>query len=124
TDAGVRNGEAHQLAGLIFIFDTDFNDNFPALGELDRVAAEIGQDLAQAKWIPLRMSANSGIDVEDQFKPFARSFFGNQIAYVFQDFFKVKFDVFNAEFPSFYLREVQDVINNAEEVLAGLLNLA
>ena len=123
-DAGVGDGEVDKLAVVVFVLYTSLDDDFALLGEFDGVIAEIDEDLAEAKRVAFRVSVDHGVDVEDELEAFGGGFFGDEVADIFENFVEVEVDVFDGQFTGFDFREVENVVDDAEQMLARLLNLA
>src|SRR5579864_407105 len=124
TDPGIGDREVDDLAVVGFLPDSSSHDDLTLFGELDSVVAEIDKDLTEAKRITFRMSADCGINIKDQFEALGGSFFGDEVADILEDFLQIEVDVFDSKLARFDLGEVQNVIDDAEEMLARLLNFA
>ena len=96
----------------------------PLLGELDGVIAEVDQDLPQSQGVAFEVSGDRSVDIENQFEALGGGLFGDQIANVLQYLFEIEVDIFDRQFARLDLREIQNVVDNAQQVLARLLNLA
>src|SRR2546421_9218036 len=124
TDAGIGDGEVDELAVVVFLLDSSSYDDFALFGEFYSVVAEIDEDLTEAKRIALRMSGDCGIDVKNKFEALGSSFFRNEVADIFEDLLQIEVDVFDSKLAGFDFGEVENVIDDAEEMLTRLLNLA
>src|SRR4030095_1627668 len=123
-NAGVRDREADELALFVFLLHSGLDDNFPLFREFDCVVTEIDENLPEAERITLWMYRDGGSDTENELETLSGSFCRDKVADVFDSLLEIEVDVFYGQFPGFNFREVQDVVDDAEKMLSGLLNLA
>src|SRR6516164_11084479 len=117
-DAGVAHREVNQLVALTVLPDSSRDHDLALLGELNRVIAEVDQDLSHPKWVALEVGRNRGVNVEDQLQPFGGRLLGDQVADVLQYLVEMEVDRLDRKFAGLDLGEVQNVVNDAEQVLA------
>ncbi len=84
------------------------------LCELDRIVAEVDQDLPESQRIAAEIVGDRRLDVEDQLKPLGRGLLGNQIADILQNLVEVEVDVLDRELAGLDLGEVENVVDDAE----------
>ncbi len=123
-DAGVLDREMQQDIMLADLALRHLDPDLALLGELDRVVAVIDQDLAQAQRITDQGLGQAGFELEDQFEPLAAGLLADQVGDVLEHRVELEVGGFDRELAGLDLREVQDVIDDAEQVLARALDLA
>ena len=64
-DASIADGKFNELAVLTVLQDPNLDDDLALLGELDRVIAEVDQDLPQPQRIASELGGERGVDVKD-----------------------------------------------------------
>src|SRR5205807_5178277 len=96
----------------------------PALGNRHGAVAEVNQDLSESQRIALGVYIDRRVDIENQLQPLARRLLRDQIADVFQNLLEIEIDGFDSELAGLDFGEIQNVVDDAEQVLAGLVNLA
>ena len=99
----------------------ELDDDLALFGELDGIVAEVDQDLPKPQRIAAAMGGDRGLDVEDQFQPLGRGLLGDQVADVVEHLFEIEIDLLDRQLAGFDLREVENVVDDAEEMLAGAL---
>ena len=72
---------------------------------------------------PSEMGRHRGLDVEDELQPLGRRLLGDQVADVLQHLVEIEVNILDRELPRLDLREIKDVVDDAEEVLARALDL-
>jgi hypothetical protein len=129
-DAGVGHRETQHLRGAGVAVDGDgFDDidrdaNLAPFGELDRVVAVVDQDLPQAQGIADEHFGNVGGDVEDQFDPLLVRLFADQVDEVVEHVGQLELGRLDAQLAGLDFREIENVVDDAEQVLARLQHLA
>ena len=115
--------EEHVLVGLARLHADDDVD-LARLGELDRVVGEVDEDLAQAQRVADQVGrARSRPTSKTQLQPLGRGLLGDQVGHVVEHLLEVEVDVLDRQLAGLDLREVEDVVDDAEQVLAGALDL-
>src|SRR5208282_4141754 len=72
SNACIADRKTKQMAALIFLLDLRLEDDLPALGKLDRVVAEVDEDLLHPQRVASEMCRDRGLDVEDEFQSLGR----------------------------------------------------
>ena len=93
----------------------DLDDDFALARELDGIARQVGQDLAQPMRISEHQIGNRGVHVDDELQVLRRSLHGHHRAHILDAFPDIHFDLLDLETPGLDLGEVQDVIEDAEQ---------
>src|SRR5690606_19218100 len=89
----------------------------------DRVGAEIDEDLTEAQRIALEVGQDTRLNVEDQLKAFGRGLLRHQVPDIFQNLVEIEVDMLDRQLAGFDLREVENVVDDAEQVLARAFDL-
>ena len=111
TDAGVTHGEM-DLVGIVA--ELDRHHHLPSLGELDRVAEQVHEDLAEAGDITVQSDGNRWVDQEGEFEPLARCRFGHEVERRLHARPEVVRVHLQLQSPRVDLREVEDVVDDPE----------
>ena len=85
------------------------------LGELHGVAAEVHENLAQARRVALDEIGHGGIDVRGELQALAVRLDGEQARHVFDGVAQVELDVLEIELAGFDLGEVENVVDDGEQ---------
>ena len=118
-DAGVLNLDA-QVVGVGPVGDgQDAQDDLALFGELDGVAQQVEDDLAQAHGVAVGAAGGGGIEVEDEFEAFLAGGAGLKIEGALELVVEVEVDGFQHEAPGLDLGEVEDVVDDGQERLAA-----
>ena len=120
-DAGIFDDQINPAVGVGFGQELAAYDDFALAGEFDGVVDQVGQYLAQ----PERIAAHQQRNVRrrqlgDQFESLAFSLLGEHGGGFLDQFTQVELDIFQFHVPGFDLGEVQDVVDDAEQMPAGL----
>ena len=122
-DARVTHGKPQGHVVLILVRQGDQNLDLSLVGELDRVVAVVDQHLAQAQRITHHQVGHVGRHVEDQLQALGRHLLRQQIGQVVQHRCDREVDVLQGQLVGLDLGEVQDVVDDAQQVVRGLLDL-
>ena len=122
-DAGIAHGKLDELAVGGVLQNANLDRDLALLGELDGVVAEIDQDLTEPERIAAEMGRDRGLDLEDQLEPLGRGLLAHQVADILQHLVEIEVDVLDRQFAGLDLREIENVVDDAEQVLAGALDL-
>ena len=95
----------------------DQNVDVAALGELNRVAHQIGDDLLQAQRVANDVIRYVIFDIERQFQPLIMRGVGEKRDHVIQCAAQREGDTLQNQLARFQLREVQYVVNNGQQVV-------
>ena len=122
-DARVPDGKAEKAVLVRFFNDLDGNDDLALFGELDGIVGIIDQDLSQPQRVAHEIIGSSLLDMEHQLQPFCGCFLGNEVGDILQDLLQLKFRMFDRQLARLDLREIEDVVDDAEQMLSRLLDL-
>ena len=111
-DAGVAHGELelHLLAGAFE--QLDLQPDLAALGELDGVVDEVGQDLAEPQRVAEQMLGNAGRDVGQELEPLVVRLLGGERRDRADDFVEPEVGGFDVELAGLDLGEIEDVVDD------------
>ncbi len=122
-DARVTHLEAQQHAPAVALHHPHAHVDLAALGELDRVVGEIDEDLAQPQGIAHEVGRHVGRHVEHQLQPLHAGLVAHHVGHAFQHAVEHEGLFFHDQLAGLDAREIQDVIDHPQQVLAGLLDL-
>ena len=111
------------LLGL-FLQAADLDQDLPLLGELDRIVGVVDQDLAEAKGIAIEQGVELVVDLEQQFYTLGLRLFTHQGGQILQHMVEIEFDPLQIQSAGLDLGEVEDVVDDAEQMLGRTLDLA
>ena len=94
------------------------------LGELDRVAGQVGQDLPDAQRIAQQQHRHLGRPRDHQFQILLRGAHADQGGHVVEHVVQTEDQAFQLQFGSLDLGQVQDVVDDAEQMFEAALSLA
>ncbi|MNF65956.1 hypothetical protein D3C84_477390 [compost metagenome] len=117
-----RAVQQHLLRQLLQAADLD--QDLALFGELDRVVGVVDQDLAEAQRIAIEQGIELVVDLEQQLYALGFGLLAHQGRQVFQYMVEIEFDPFQIQLAGLDLGEVEDVVDDAEQVLGGALDLA
>ncbi len=111
-----------QARRLIFFkcFGTD--DHCTACGELDRIAGEVDQYLAQAQWIAAQLARDAGINLDEELQPLASHFLRDLIGDIRDHSVQLESKCFQFEHAGFNLGKIENVVDQGQQMLAGIQN--
>ena len=122
TDAGIGNFQRH-IDGLVILRGDGEAQHDPAvLGELDGIAQQIGHDLAQAEGIAAYHQAIAGRPFGHQGQPLLASWLREHLERLLKKEAQIKIGRFQFEIAGFDLGKIEDVIDDAQQMLAGALD--
>ena len=101
----------------------DAHHNFALVGELDRVIAQIDEDLAEPQWIAPQGRWHIRRRTEQQLQALVLGFEAHQIGQVVHHIFQVEVDGFHAHLAGFDLGEIENVVDDAQQVFTGTVHL-
>src|SRR6185437_9070293 len=84
---------------------------------------EIDQDLAEPQRIAAEVSGDGRLDLEDQLKTLSGRLLAHQIPNILQDLVEVEVDILDRELARLDLGEVENVVDDAEQMLARTFDL-
>jgi hypothetical protein len=122
-DAGIADAafDGHAAFHLVKLAQPD--QDLALLGELHGVAAEVEQDLPEAQAVSDQQPRQGRVDVEHQFQVLAGHSLAELAGDVVEDLVEVEFPLLDGELAGFDLRVVEDVVDDAQQVLSGPLRL-
>jgi hypothetical protein len=122
-DAGIAHAECEHHVFARGFGSLDGHHDFAALGELDGIVGEVDQDLAQAQRVADQLVGHPALDAEHQFDPAGIGLDGRQGGQVVQHFVQAERHFLQGELAGFDLGKVQDIVDDAQQVLAGAQDL-
>ena len=114
-DAGIAHGKGQgQRLGLL-PFEADGEHHLAALGELDRVADQIEQHLAQPGRVPAQLAGEGRIDVGAEIQTAIAGARLQREKHLVDGLAQGEVDGLDAELARLDLREIEDVVDDAEQ---------
>ncbi len=104
--------------------DADHHGDAARVGELDRIAQQVDDHLAQPVRIADHRHGNVEGDGEFQLQALGLRLRREHIVDVVQQFAEIEVDVFDGQLASLDFREIEDVVDDHQQVLAGALDHA
>ena len=101
-----------------------FDADFAALGELDRVVDEVGQNLAEAERVAEQLLRDAGRDVRQKLESLLVRLLRGQRRDGADDFVELEVGGFDVELAGLDLGEVEDVVDDGQQRRAGVVDLA
>ena len=101
-----------------------FKPDFAALGELDGVVDEVGQDLTEAQRVAEQLLGNRGSDMDQELEPFLVRLLGRERGDRADHLVELEIGGLDVELAGLDLGEIEDVIDDAEQRRAGVVDLA
>ena len=101
-----------------------FEPDLAALGELDGVVDEVGQDLAEPQRIAEQMLRDAGRDVRQELEPLLVRLLRRQRRDRADDLVEPEVGGLDVELAGLDLREVEDVVDDRQQRRAGVVDLA
>ena len=96
-------------------------DHFSHLGKFDSIYHKVHDDLAQPDGIPCKVDRDVGGNMASQFKAFFDGPHGHDFADPLDKFRKIEADTFKNDLSSFYLRKIEDIVDDPQEILIVVL---
>ena len=121
-DAGVGDGETQRGVALGLALARDADHDFAACGELDGVADEIGQHLAEAVRIAAQLGGHLVVNEAGEFELFSVRALGEQPDGLLHALPQIEVRAFEMQLPGLHFREVEDVADHAEQALRASAN--
>ena len=121
-DAGIADGEAQQCAFLAAFQHAAADFDAAVFGELDRIAEVVEQRLADAGRVA-EQAGRQVLGLNLQVEPARFRAFGEHVAYLLDQSSRVDLDLLQRQLAGLDLREVEDVVDDVVEVLAGIVDL-
>ena len=93
----------------------DIHDDFTLLRELDAIPGEVHDHLSKPRGVPNQIVGNIRRDVTGELDFLIRCLDGNRLERVGDRISKFKIDLFEIEFPCLDFREIENVIEQAQQ---------
>ena len=116
-DPGVGDGQAQAPAVAVVAEVSQRDDDVAALGELDRVADQVGQDLPQAAGVAVAAGVEPGRDVAHQLEPATVGRQPEQLDGVLDHGPDIELELLELQPSGLDLGEVEDVVDHGEQAL-------
>ena len=120
TDTGVGDGDSHQNIGIGPFGDRKLDPDLTAVGELDRVVAQIVQDLPEPHGVSHQGCRGVGIDHHHDLDPLLRRRGTLAGGRPLEGIAELELAVLQLQHARLDLGEVQDVVDQRQQGLAGL----
>ena len=114
-DPGIRDLEAQGGRVRALRVGGHPHDDLTPLGELDGVAGQVDQDLAQPAGVSPHLRRDTVVDDACQLQPLAVGALRQEIAHVLDGLAQVEIDHLQLQLPCLDLGKIQDVVDHAEE---------
>ena len=122
-DAGVFDADAHVGFGVGLLHQGDANDHLAFLGELDRIAQQVRDHLAQAERVaPKGQWRVVGVELHRQFEAFGFGRLRHHRQRFLDRVGQTEVHRFQFQMPAFDFREVQDVVDDAQQMAPRCLH--
>ena len=122
-DTCIAHGEPQEGRGFRFFEQFGGDANFTGFGEFDGIVRQIDQDLAKAERIATEIARQIRWDFKDQLETLGGAAFGHDRGNAFQNFIKLEVGLFQDKLTGLDLREVENIIDDLQQVTAGLVDL-
>ncbi len=118
-DTGVLHPKMqfHIVFGLGDGFNTQHD--LALLGELDRVIAQVDQNLAQPQRVAQQRHGHVGCGLKDQLQTLVFSFHAEQVGKIVHHVFELERDFFHEHLAGLDFGKIKDVVDDAQQVAAG-----
>ena len=123
-DPGVAHGELQLDLVAGTLEQTDREPDLATLGELDRVVDEVGEDLSETERVTAQVLGDRARDVGQELQPLVVGLLGGERDDRADDLVDLEVRGLEVELARLDLREVEDVVDDAEERRAGVVDLA
>ena len=120
-DAGIAHGEGYFVVAARFAALADLDGDTAAFGELDRVADQVGQDLAQAHRIATHGEAHRWIDDHAEAQTLGGRAAFHQGRHRIDEVLQVDSDALEFELARLELGVVEDVVDDAQQLQRRLV---
>ncbi|MNZ61527.1 hypothetical protein D3C78_796260 [compost metagenome] len=121
-DAGVLDADAQLRVLVVFVLDHGAHGDAAFVGELDGIAHQVGQHLLQALRVADQVQRGVSVDQADQLQVLLVGGRGEDGQGVLDQLAQVERDVLEDQFAGLDLREVEDLVDDAEQAVGGLLD--
>lgn len=121
-DTGVLHADAQLHAVLLFVLDHCPGHDGALAGELDRVADQVGEDLLQAQRVADQRQRRVAVHQAHQFQLFGMGGGCEDGQGVLQQVPKVERDAVEHQLAGFDFREIEDLVDDAQQVVGGLFD--
>ena len=101
----------------------DAHRDFAMVRELDGIAHQIDQHLAQAQGVADQCCGYIKTNVKQQLQSFVLRLYDGQVGQILHHVFEVKFGRFEAHFSGLDFRKIQDVIDDAQQIARSGVHL-
>ena len=105
-------------------FQLDLDLHLPALGELDGVAGQVEQYLLEAQGVPNQVGGLLGGAAHHQLEVLVANAGGHDGCHMIEHLFQAEWHLLELEPARFNLGKIEDVIDDPEQSLPGLMDLA
>ena len=119
-DARIRDREAQHMPAVPAPVGRDMEHDFALGGELDRVADEVEDDLAQTHGIAAHPRRHLRIDVHHEFEPLGARGVGVEVERQLEMLPQVEVDRFEGEPSGLDFREIEDVVDDRQQRFAAV----
>ena len=116
-DAGIGHVEGDEGRGSVRFDRLDAKANFALLSELDRIADQVGHDLAQPSGIADQRRRQVRRDRAGQFQPLAISHVGEGFGHLFDQIAQVERGLLELDLAGLDFRDVEDAVDDPEQCL-------
>ena len=89
-----------------------------SVGEFDRIVGVVDQDLPQTQWVTQQIGRDVRRHVDNQLQPLIGCFFGYQADHVIQQVLQLEVDHLCAHLASLNFRQVKNVVDDAQQMVA------
>ncbi len=114
-DPGIRHFKADTADLFRFGDERDANADCPLLGEFDRVADKVEQDLADSRRIAPEAARGSRIDQRPELQSLLRRLRREQRRRTLHDLDQIEVDRFELDLAGFELRDIEDVVDDGQQ---------
>ncbi len=122
-DARVAHAEVQQRGVGLPPFGAHAEDDLTARCELHGIARVVEQDLLQAQGVAQQVLRHVGRHFEDEFQAFRLALLRDQRRRLLQQLVQVDLPAFEFQLAGLDLGEVEDVVDDAQQVVAGGLHV-
>ncbi len=114
-DAGIADGKPERHALRRLVEDTDGDSDLAGLGEFDRVADEVDENLPDAQRVADEIGGHVLVDLDKKFEALVLGFAANDATDVGQHLPEIELDALDAHLAGLDLRQIEDVVDDAEQ---------
>ena len=108
--------QTHGIGSFALLLHGD--EDLTAFGKFDGVAHQVDDDLADSPRVAHERFRHVGLHLVDEFQPFLMGAVAQSLHGLSQTLAQLEGDSFHLQLACFYLREVQDVIDDAKQGLS------